>query len=201
MPFDRFASFAGGSAESRRDGVSRRTFLKASAAAGGGLLVSVTMPKAIGDAEAADADAFAPDAFIRIDRSGQVTLIIPQVEMGQGTYTSMPMLIAEELEVELEQVRVEHAPPDDRLFGNPSPWFSGDRRFDLGARLLGAAPHGRRRGAQHAGDGGGGRLASERRVPAARRTARSSMRRPGAELAYGALVDKAATLPTPTRSR
>ena len=43
--------------------------------------------------------------------------------MGQGTYTSMPMLIAEELEVELKQVRVEHAPPDDRLYGNPALGF------------------------------------------------------------------------------
>ncbi len=39
--------------------------------------------------------------------------------MGQGTYTSMPMLVAEELEVELSQIQVEHAPPSDRLYGNP----------------------------------------------------------------------------------
>ncbi len=44
---------------------------------------------------------------------------MPYVEMGQGTYTSVPMLIAEELEVELKQVRLEHAPPDDKLYGNP----------------------------------------------------------------------------------
>jgi isoquinoline 1-oxidoreductase beta subunit len=42
-----------------------------------------------------------------------------QVEMGQGTYTSMPMLIAEELEVDLRQVRIEHAPPDEKLYANP----------------------------------------------------------------------------------
>jgi isoquinoline 1-oxidoreductase subunit beta len=48
-----------------------------------------------------------------------VTLIVPQVEMGQGTYTSLPMLIAEELEVDLGDVHVEHAPPDDQLYGNP----------------------------------------------------------------------------------
>ena len=99
--------------------LSRRSFLSASVAAGGGLLLSVTVPKVIGDAEAAEANTFAPGAFIRIDRSGQVTLIIPQVEMGQGTYTSMAMLIAEELEVELKQVHIEHAPPDDELYGNP----------------------------------------------------------------------------------
>ena len=98
--------------------LSRRTFLSAGAAAGGGLLLSVDLPTLISGADAADAKAFAPGAFIRVDRSGQVTLIIPQVEMGQGTYTSMPMLIAEELEVDLQQVHVEHAPPDDKLYGN-----------------------------------------------------------------------------------
>jgi CO/xanthine dehydrogenase Mo-binding subunit len=44
---------------------------------------------------------------------------MPYVEMGQGTYTSIPMLIAEELEVDLSQVRLEHAPPNEKLYGNP----------------------------------------------------------------------------------
>ena len=44
---------------------------------------------------------------------------MPYVEMGQGTYTSIPMLIAEELEMDLEQVRLEHAPPDEKLYANP----------------------------------------------------------------------------------
>ena len=65
------------------------------------------------------ADVFAPNAFVRIDRDDRVTLIMPQVEMGQGTYTSMPMLIAEELEVPLDQVSLVAAPPDDRLYTNP----------------------------------------------------------------------------------
>ena len=46
-------------------------------------------------------------------------MIMPQVEMGQGTYTSMPMIIAEELDVDFAQVSVEPAPPDDRLYTNP----------------------------------------------------------------------------------
>jgi isoquinoline 1-oxidoreductase subunit beta len=199
MLFDRFASHAGASAgSSAESGVSRRTFLKASAAAGGGLLVSVTTPKAIGDAEAAGVDAFAPDAFIRIDRSGQVTLIIPQVEMGQGTYTSMPMLIAEELEVALQQVRIEHAPPDDRLFGNRLLGFQATggstsvRAFWEPLRMAGATA---RRMLVTAAAASWHADASSCRaengevihVPTGRR------------LAYGALVDKAATLPTPDK--
>ena len=98
---------------------SRRTFLAVGAAAGGGLLLSVSMPGWIGAADAADAASFAPNAFVRIGRDGVVTLVMNQVEMGQGTYTSMPMLIAEELEVELAKVKLEHAPADDKLYGNP----------------------------------------------------------------------------------
>src|SRR6516164_3514609 len=102
--------------EPLQNGVSRRAFLKTGAAAGGGLLLSFALDCAEGDAAAG---TFAPNAFIRIDRDGAVTLVMPQVEMGQGTYTSMPMLIAEELEVELSKVRLEHAPADEKLYGNP----------------------------------------------------------------------------------
>ena len=48
-----------------------------------------------------------------------MTLVMPMVEMGQGTYTSLAMLLAEELEVGLDQVRLEHAPPNDALYANP----------------------------------------------------------------------------------
>ena len=97
--------------------LSRRKFLYASAAAGGGLMLSLSVPFANGEAEAAD--NFAPNAFIRIEGDGQIVLTMPYVEMGQGTYTSIPMLIAEELEVELKQVRLEHAPPNEKLYTNP----------------------------------------------------------------------------------
>ena len=100
-------------------GVSRRTFLKVSAAAGGGLLIGFYLPAVrAAPATAANAGAFAPNAFVRIGRDDTVTLIMPQVEMGQGTYTSMPMLIAEELEVDLGQIALEAAPPDDRRYAN-----------------------------------------------------------------------------------
>ena len=102
---------------SSESGLSRRGFLQAGAAAGGGLVLNLNLPFAAGDAEAAD--VFAPNAFIRIEPSGQIVLTMPYVEMGQGTYTSIPMLIAEELEVDLKQVRLEHAPPNEKLYGNP----------------------------------------------------------------------------------
>src|SRR5215469_159604 len=62
---------------------------------------------------------FAPNAFIRIDHSGKTTLIMPQVEMGQGTYTSISMILAEELDADFAQVAVEHAPPNEKLYANP----------------------------------------------------------------------------------
>ena len=99
--------------------VSRRSFLKTGAAAGGGLLLSFVLPLARGAANTSSAKSFEPNAFVRIGRDGKVVLIMPYVEMGQGTYTSIPMLIAEELEVDLSQVRLEHAPPNEKLYVNP----------------------------------------------------------------------------------
>jgi isoquinoline 1-oxidoreductase beta subunit len=97
--------------------LSRRGFLQAGAAAGGGLMLSLSLP--FGNRESKAADAFIPNAFIRIGSDGQIVLIMPYVEMGQGTYTSIPMLIAEELEVNLKQVRLEHAPPNEKRYANP----------------------------------------------------------------------------------
>ena len=96
---------------------SRRSFITASAAAGGGLLLGMNLRP--GRSEAAQSESFAPNAFIRVGSDGQIVLIMPYVEMGQGTYTSISMLIAEELEVNLQQVRLEHAPPNEKLYANP----------------------------------------------------------------------------------
>ncbi|QXQ05049.1 molybdopterin-dependent oxidoreductase [Sphingosinicellaceae bacterium] len=101
-------------------GLSRRGLLKTGAAVGGGLLVAVSFPRGHADAAGTGTPGvFAPDAFIRIGRDGLVTLVMAQVEMGQGTHTSIPMLIAEELDVTLDHVRLEEAPPDDAKYGNP----------------------------------------------------------------------------------
>jgi len=99
--------------------LSRRSFLQVGAAASGGLVLSLSLPLPDSEAEAAEAGSFVPNAFIRIDSDGQIVLTMPYVEMGQGTYTSIPMLIAEELEVDLKQVQVEHAPPNEKLYANP----------------------------------------------------------------------------------
>jgi isoquinoline 1-oxidoreductase beta subunit len=101
-------------------GISRRAFLVTSAAAGGGMLVGFYLPQLRrAGAAPTSPDLFAPNAFVRIGRDDKVVLVMPQVEMGQGTYTSMSMLIAEELEVDLSQVTLEAAPPNDKLYANP----------------------------------------------------------------------------------
>ncbi|WP_137171542.1 molybdopterin cofactor-binding domain-containing protein [Massilia sp. HP4] len=96
----------------------RRAFLVAAAAAGGGLLLGVSIASGPAAAAAA-AQPFEPNAFVLLGPDGIVTITMPYIEMGQGTYTSIPMLVAEELEVGLDQVRVRHAGADDKLYGNP----------------------------------------------------------------------------------
>jgi len=102
------------------DRFGRRGFLVVGGALTGGLVIKLTVPIAFRPPWAAEAGpSFNPNAFIRINRQGVVTLVVPMVEMGQGTYTALPMLLAEELEVALDQVRLEHAPPNDALYANP----------------------------------------------------------------------------------
>ena len=106
----------------KRPAITRRKFLgiTAGAAAGGGLLLAFGLRSPKTPSGAPDvAAAFAPDAFIRIASDGTVTLVMHKVEMGQGTYTAMTMLIAEELEVDPTQVLLEHAPPDDERYAEP----------------------------------------------------------------------------------
>jgi isoquinoline 1-oxidoreductase beta subunit len=95
---------------------SRRAFLTGVAAVGGGLLVGFRIaPIAAQGTEQRPA----PNAFVRIDRTSRVTLILPYVEMGQGAYTSQAQLLAEELGVGLDQVTLEAAPPDESLYSHP----------------------------------------------------------------------------------
>ena len=62
---------------------------------------------------------FAPNALIRIDHSGQTMLVMPQAEMGQGVYTAIAMILADELDADFAKVALEHSPPSDKLYGNP----------------------------------------------------------------------------------
>src|ERR1700736_6084701 len=103
------------------EGVSRRALLTGGLS--GGFLLAFHVPvRAVNEPVQPPDDTagkFAPNAFIRIDHSGKTTLVMPQVEMGQGTYTSISMILAEELDADFAQVVVEHAPPSDKLYGNP----------------------------------------------------------------------------------
>lgn len=89
---------------------SRRSFLKTSAAASGGLLMGVCLPMTHGAALAAGAVS-TPNAWVHIADDNTISILVAHSEMGQGVYTSMPMLVAEELNVELKQIKVVDAPP------------------------------------------------------------------------------------------
>jgi isoquinoline 1-oxidoreductase subunit beta len=92
----------------------RREFLKAGAALGGGLLISLYVPEFVPAARATDsaANPVALNAFVRIGTDETVTVISNHSEMGQGIYTSLPMLLNEELEADWARVRVESSPVD-----------------------------------------------------------------------------------------
>ena len=96
--------------------VSRRGVLGGALAGGFLLAFHLPMRRARGQSPA---PSFAPNAFIRIDAAGKTTLVMPQVEMGQGIYTSVAMILAEELDADYSQIVLEHAPPSDKLYGNP----------------------------------------------------------------------------------
>ncbi len=110
-------------AENIADRVSRRALLTAGLA--GGFLLAFHLPvraavnEPVQPPDVTDGK-FAPNAFIRIDVTGHTTLVMPQVEMGQGVYTSIAMILAEELDADLKQVTLQHAPPNDKLYGNPT---------------------------------------------------------------------------------
>src|SRR5580700_10577957 len=102
--------------------LSRRGFLTASLAAGGGILFAATFPSFRGAAMAAGADASMVTLFARISPSGVVTIFAPNPEVGQGTKTALPMIFAEELDVAWKDVVIEMA---DYQGGKMGPQSSG----------------------------------------------------------------------------
>ena len=176
--------------------LTRRAFLQVVGAAGGGLVLGLYLPGVLAGSNAAATAVFTPNAFVAIDTEGQVTLTMSFVEMGQGTYTSIPMLIAEELEVDLEVVRLVHAPANEKVYGHP---LYGLQITGGSAAVRGAWEPMRRAGAA-------ARMmliaaaADTWQVPvdACRAQKGQVMHAPsGRTLDYGTLVAKAATLPVP----
>jgi isoquinoline 1-oxidoreductase beta subunit len=109
-------------ANKRSAGPSRRRLLAGGLT--GAFLLAFHLPvRASGDpmqaSETGDG-TFSPNAFIRIDEAGKTTLVMPQVEMGQGIYTAVAMILAEELDADYAQVVLQHAPPNDKLYANPT---------------------------------------------------------------------------------
>ncbi len=171
------------------EGLSRRAFLTVGLAAGGGLLLTLNLPRA------AWADEAAPGAaelnpYIKIDPDGIVTIVAKNPEIGQGMKTTLPMLIAEELDVEWRNVRAEQAMLEPIYgpqfaggsLGTPLNWIPMRRVGAAGRQMLIAA------------------AARTWGVPVAQCAARAGVVRhqpTGRTLAYGALAGKAASLPAP----
>jgi isoquinoline 1-oxidoreductase subunit beta len=96
------------------EGRSRREFLKTGAAAGSaGLILGIVLPGAHARPAAEPGAAAMPNAWVRIGRDDSITILSARSEMGQGVYTALPTLVAEELEVDLAKVKVEIAPPGE----------------------------------------------------------------------------------------
>ena len=91
-------------------GVSRRGFLQTGAAAGGALMIGFVLPGCASTDSAKPVASAMPNSWVRVGSDNSVTILCARSEMGQGVYTSLPMLVAEELEVDLSKVKVEIAP-------------------------------------------------------------------------------------------
>ena len=101
-------------------GLSRRDHLRTAAAGFGALILGFRLtPTSRAAPTTAGSDAFAPNAFLRIDSDGRITIIVDKCEVGQGVYTSLPMILAEELDVGLDQITVEPSPPNEALYADP----------------------------------------------------------------------------------
>jgi isoquinoline 1-oxidoreductase beta subunit len=104
----------------------RRGFIQVMAAAGGGLLLGVYLPRKRALAQG-EGKPFAPNAFVRIGTDGMVTILVGKSEMGQGVSTSLPMLVNEELGADWSKIKFEFAPEDKAYYM----WFGPNVGFQL----------------------------------------------------------------------
>lgn len=174
--------------------VNRRDFLKLSGLAGGGLALAFYL-RAGGSAAAADGVAtgdFSPNAFIRISPSGAITIVSKQPEMGQGVKTSLPMVIAEQLEVSWKDITIEQGDFDEKFGGQSAGGSNSTPSNYDNFHLLGATA--RTMLVEAAAQTWG--------VPAGECTAANATvqhKASGKSLKYGQLAAKAATLPIPAK--
>ena len=182
---------------SRTMTISRRALLKGSLAAGAGLAIGFRMPWPGSDtAEGQGTGIFAPNQWLQIDRDGVVTITNSVPEMGQGSLTTMPMIVADELDADWGKIKVQQAPANPKLYANPvtgSQSYGGSRgvRDHLQMwRKAGAAA--REMLMQAAAQEWGVKIEQVDTEPGA-----VVEKGTGRRLLYGQLVDKAAQLPVP----
>jgi len=177
--------------------ITRRALLRGGLAVGAGLTVGFPVARgARGAALAQTAGVFAPNQWLRIDRDGVVTIVNSVPEMGQGSLTTTSMIIADELDAILDQVRVEQAPANPALYKNPvtgTQSYGGSRGVrDHLAMWRKAAAAAREMLAQAAADEWGVPVESVETEQGA------VVHRPsGRRLLYGQLVDRAQQVPVP----
>ena len=177
--------------------LNRRSFLQVSAAAGGGLLVGACLPSWTGTDLVNAAGSFEPNVWIKVNTDDTVRIMLTMLEMGQGVMTSMPMLVAEELDFDWSRIKTEWAGADPK-YGNPN--FGGQQLTAGSNSVRGMWKVLRESGA----------TARVMLVQAAAQTwgvpenscttdkGEVIHQASGRRLKYGALVDKAAALPVPS---
>jgi isoquinoline 1-oxidoreductase subunit beta len=175
--------------------LNRRDMIKTGVTLGGGLVLAYYLPFPGASGAAGLPPSFAPNAFLRVGTDGSVTVIDNKSEMGQGVYTSLPMIIAEELDCDWQKVRVEPAPVDPAYnhtqFGSQVTGGSTSIRTEWKRQALAGATA---RAMLVAAAAGIWKIA-----PSACRTEKSKVIHPdGRKLTYGKLAAKAAKLPVPS---
>ncbi len=176
--------------------LTRRTLLKGGLAAGAGLTIGFPLLGRTPGVLAQAAGVFAPNQWLKIDRDGVVTIVNSVPEMGQGSLTTTPMIIADELDTSLDKVKVEQAPANPALYANPvtkSQSYGGSRgvrdHIEMWRKSAAAA---RQMLKQAAANEWGVPLETVETEPDV------VIHRPsGRRLPYGQLVDKAQALPVP----